>query len=83
MISSDSSVDEQTKESYYLVTIKTEESTLQKGKDSLPIIPGMVASVDIITGKKSVLSYVLNPSLRPGKKHYANAKLHCLGPSMG
>ena len=64
MISSDSSVDEQTKESYYLVTIKTTESTLQKGKDSLPIIPGMVASVDIITGKKSVLSYVLKPIIK-------------------
>ena len=64
MISSDSSVDEQTKESYYLVTIKTDQSTLHKGKDSLPIIPGMVASVDIITGKKSVLSYVLKPIIK-------------------
>lgn len=64
VISSDSTVDEQTKESYYLVTIKTEEGTLRRGKDSMPIIPGMVASVDIITGKKSVLSYLLKPIVK-------------------
>ncbi len=64
VISSDSTVDEQTKESYYLVTIKTTLSTLHKGKESLPIIPGMVASVDIITGKKSVLSYLLKPIVK-------------------
>ncbi|EKD97703.1 MAG: hypothetical protein ACD_23C00768G0002 [uncultured bacterium] len=31
---------------------------------SLPIIPGMVAQVDIMTGKKTVLSYLLKPVLR-------------------
>ena len=64
VISSDSTVDEQTKESYYLVTIKTSEGALREGKDSMPIIPGMVASVDIITGKKSVLSYLLKPIVK-------------------
>jgi adhesin transport system membrane fusion protein len=64
VISSDSTVDEQSKESYYLVTVKTTESTLHKGKESLPIIPGMVASVDIVTGKKSVLSYLLKPIIK-------------------
>jgi adhesin transport system membrane fusion protein len=64
VISSDSTVDEQTKESYYLVTIKTEQGTLRTGKESMPIIPGMVASVDIITGKKSVLSYLLKPIVK-------------------
>lgn len=64
VISSDSTVDEQSKESYYLVTVKTTESTLHKGKESLPIIPGMVASVDIVTGKKSVLSYLLKPIVK-------------------
>ena len=63
-ISSDSTIDEQSKESYYLVTIKTNEGALRKGKEFLPIIPGMVASVDIITGKKSVLSYLLKPIIK-------------------
>jgi adhesin transport system membrane fusion protein len=64
VISSDSTIDEQSKESYYLVTIKTDARALREGKDSMPIIPGMVASVDIITGKKSVLSYLLKPIVK-------------------
>jgi adhesin transport system membrane fusion protein len=46
---------------YYLVRVRTRESSLGKG---LPIIPGMVAEVDIVTGKKSFLSYMLKPILR-------------------
>ena len=64
VISSDSIVDELTKERYYLVTIKTKDSYLRKGKESLPIIPGMVATADIITGKKSVLDYLLKPIIK-------------------
>ncbi len=30
----------------------------------MPIIPGMMSSVDIITGKKSVLAYLMKPILR-------------------
>ena len=61
LISADSVYDEQLRESFYLVTIKTLENRLKSGKDNLPIIPGMVASVDILTGKKSVLDYLLKP----------------------
>ena len=64
VVSSDSIVDEVNKETYYIVTVKTNESILQKGGESLPIIPGMVASVDILTGKKSVLDYLLKPILK-------------------
>ena len=51
---------------YYTVRVRTRESSL--GKD-MPIIPGMVAEVDIVTGKKSFLSYMLKPILRA--KHLA------------
>ncbi|MCH8238890.1 MAG: HlyD family type I secretion periplasmic adaptor subunit [Proteobacteria bacterium] len=64
IISSDSIMDEISKESFYLVIIKTNENILRKGKVSLPIIPGMVAQVDIITGKKSVLDYLLKPIVK-------------------
>jgi adhesin transport system membrane fusion protein len=64
VISSDSIVDEVNKETYYIVTVKTTEFALRKGEESLPIIPGMVASVDIITGKKSILDYLLKPILK-------------------
>jgi adhesin transport system membrane fusion protein len=64
LISSDSTVDEQKEESYYSVIIKTDQSELTKGQETFPIIPGMVATVDIITGKKSVLSYILKPIIK-------------------
>jgi adhesin transport system membrane fusion protein len=46
---------------FYTVRVRTLESSLG---ENLPIIPGMVAEVDIITGKKTVLSYLLKPVLR-------------------
>ncbi|WP_255251012.1 HD domain-containing protein, partial [Pseudomonas aeruginosa] len=39
------------KESYYQVLIKTDGSQLKRGEEVLPIIPGMVAEVDILSGK--------------------------------
>jgi adhesin transport system membrane fusion protein len=53
--------------SYYVVRVRTLQSSLGK---NLPIIPGMVAEVDIKTGKKTVLSYLMKPILR--------AKAHAL-----
>lgn len=47
---------------FYIVKVRTKGSSL--GEAKLPIIPGMVAQVDIMTGKKSILSYLLKPVLR-------------------
>ncbi len=46
---------------FYVVRVRTLKSSLG---ENLPILPGMVAEVDIMTGKKSVLSYLLKPILR-------------------
>ena len=46
---------------FYTVRVATDQATLA---GNLPIIPGMVAEVDIITGKKTILSYLLKPVLR-------------------
>ncbi|MDR1854552.1 MAG: HlyD family type I secretion periplasmic adaptor subunit [Azoarcus sp.] len=46
---------------FYLIRVRTEKSTLGADK---PINPGMVAEVDVLTGKKSVLNYLLKPVLR-------------------
>jgi len=62
-ISADTITDERS-ETFYRVIIRTENSTLEKGGKKLPIIPGMVASVDILTGKKTVLDYLLKPVKR-------------------
>jgi adhesin transport system membrane fusion protein len=48
-------------ESYYRVLVRTTQSTIQSGGKSLPIIPGMTTSVDIRSGEKSILQYLLKP----------------------
>jgi adhesin transport system membrane fusion protein len=62
-IGADSIVDENG-DSFYLVTVRTEKNYLGSEKSPLPIIPGMVATVDVLTGKKSILTYLLKPILR-------------------
>lgn len=62
-ISADSLTGEQG-ESYYLVRVRTNKTYLGTEKDPLSIIPGMVATVDILTGEKTILSYILKPVLR-------------------
>ncbi|MGH8439100.1 MAG: HlyD family type I secretion periplasmic adaptor subunit [Pseudomonas sp.] len=49
---------------FYVIKLRTGRSHLGTDENPLLIIPGMVASVDIITGKKSVLSYLLKPIIR-------------------
>ncbi|MDX9742316.1 MAG: HlyD family type I secretion periplasmic adaptor subunit [Arcobacteraceae bacterium] len=56
-ISSDSQTDETTKTSYYLARI---EAAGEFAPD-LPILPGMVANVNILTGKKTIMEYILKP----------------------
>ena len=51
-------------ETYYLVKLRTKRNAIVYRGESLPIIPGMTASVDILTGKKSVLDYLLKPILK-------------------
>jgi adhesin transport system membrane fusion protein len=46
---------------YYVARIETSTKAIQSLEKNLPIIPGMQAQVDIITGNKSVLSYLLKP----------------------
>ena len=62
-IGADSITDEK-KESYYLVRLRTDKNYIGTKDNPLPIIPGMVASVDILTGKKTILSYLLKPVLK-------------------
>jgi adhesin transport system membrane fusion protein len=62
-ISPDTIVDE-SDESFYLVRVETDRNFLGSESQALPIIAGMTASVDILTGKKSVLDYLLKPILK-------------------
>lgn len=62
-ISADS-ISHEDKESFYLVRVKTFRNNLGSTEQPLPIIPGMIAEVDILTGKKTLMSYLLKPILR-------------------
>jgi membrane fusion protein, adhesin transport system len=46
---------------FYLVRVRTTRSNFS---EKMPIIPGMTAEVDILTGRKTVLSYLLKPVLK-------------------
>ena len=62
-ISADTILDERG-DSYYQIIVRTDKSELVHQGKVLPIIPGMVASVDILTGRKTVLDYLLKPILK-------------------
>lgn len=49
---------------YYVVRIQTNKKYLGSPEKPLKIITGMMVNVDIITGKKSILSYILKPLLK-------------------
>ncbi len=51
-------------ESFYLVRVRTKSTKFTGSKKNLPIMPGMVASVHIRTGKKTILSYLLKPIIK-------------------
>ena len=63
LIGADTTTDDKDN-SFYLIQVRTDSNHL--GSDSRPllIIPGMIATVDIITGEKSVLDYLLKPVLK-------------------
>jgi membrane fusion protein, adhesin transport system len=49
-------------ETFYRVMVRTEKNYLGTEQRPLPIIPGMVATVEILTGGKSVLDYLMKPA---------------------
>lgn len=51
-------------DSYYKVLVRTTTSVLHSGGKELPILPGMTASVEIRSGQKTVLDYLLKPVMK-------------------
>lgn len=49
-------------ESFYIAKVRTEDTFV--GEDNRPILPGMIADVHVLTGKRTVLQYLLKPILR-------------------
>ena len=63
-IGADTITDEDKKTTYYLIRLRTDKSHLGTDEKPLLIIPGMVATVDIMTGKKTIMSYLLKPIIK-------------------
>ena len=62
-ISADTIKDERG-DSFYRVYLRTTENSLKRHGEVLPIIPGMTATAEILTGQKSVLDYLMKPLLK-------------------
>jgi len=62
-ISADTITDERG-ESFYRVRVRTNETSLGTADNPLEIIPGMTAQIDVITGEKTVLDYLMKPILK-------------------
>ncbi len=60
-VSADSIYDEVEREAYFTVIVETDKSFLGTGARRLPITPGMITDTQIITGRKSILNYLLKP----------------------
>ncbi len=59
-----STIKDEEGESFYRVYLRTADNKIiSKGKE-LEIIPGMTANVEILTGKKTVMDYLLKPILK-------------------
>jgi len=63
LISADT-VKDQKRKAFYVIHIKTKKNYLGTKKKPMKIIPGMTVSVDIMTGKKTVMDYILKPILK-------------------
>ena len=49
---------------YYLAKLRTQKNGISYRNEVLPIIPGMMATADILTGRKTILDYILKPILK-------------------
>ena len=66
-ISADTSIDDKGNH-YYEIWVRTDRNFIIKDDEKLRIIPGMQVSVDILTGHKSVMDYILKPILKARRK---------------
>ena len=63
-ISPDSITDEKENTTYYLIKVETDKNYLGSKEHPLRIIPGMIVDANIVTGKKTVMQYILKPIIK-------------------
>ena len=64
------SITEEKGDQYYLVKIELTKTFLEKGDRRLQLRPGMIAQVDIITGKRRIYEYVFSPVTKMLKESF-------------
>ena len=60
-ISADTIEDEIDQKRYYQIKVRNTSGKLERDGKELPILPGMVVQVDVITGRRTVMQYLLKP----------------------
>ncbi|MEY4269953.1 MAG: hypothetical protein RLZZ58_1169 [Pseudomonadota bacterium] len=63
-VSPDSIYDDVERQAYFTVVVETDRAWLASNGKRLPITPGMICDVEVLTGKKSILTYLLKPVLK-------------------
>ena len=67
-ISPDAVLEERTGETFYIVRVRTDRNALRnRNGRRMPIGPGMVAEVDLLGDKRTILQYILSPITRLGE----------------
>lgn len=69
-VSADTITDENG-ESFFEIRVRTEKKFMGDGEEVMPIMPGMVAEVDVLTGKKTVLEYLMKPIVRARQRAFS------------
>ncbi|MEL6369925.1 MAG: HlyD family type I secretion periplasmic adaptor subunit [Pseudomonadota bacterium] len=69
-VSPDAIEDEKSGESYFEILVRTQSVALRRGDAVLPISPGMAAEVDVLNGKRTVLSYLFSPLAKVSNKAF-------------
>ena len=63
-ISADALTDNQSGSQYYLVDVKIDGMLFEPDGSEITILPGMVASIDVLSGKRTILEYFWQPIAR-------------------
>jgi len=67
-VSADALTDTQTSQEYYLVDVSIDGILYEKDGTEVTILPGMVASIDVLSGKRTILEYFWQPIARTKDK---------------
>lgn len=65
-----SSVTDQKGDVFFEIEVRTDKNYLGTAEHPLPITPGMIAQADVVTGKRTILEYLLKPVLRARDKAF-------------